>query len=1080
MFYLDLVHNVALLAALVVIHGIILRRWSRNTPWYQVLTGILFGAVALIGMMTPVNLTPGIIFDGRTIVLSVAGFLGGPITAGVASIISAVYRIWLGGSGTLMGICTILMSGSLGVIFHFLRRSHPEVSRDLGILVFGFLVHLGMVLLMTTLPAEVRMFALKNIAIPVILIYPPATWLICRLLLDQETSLLNEKSLLESEHRYRDLYDNSPDMLFSIDASTGRIVGCNQTACDKTLYAKNELVGKPFFDLYHPDSHEHARKCFEIFNKHGEVHNIELIALKKDGTMMDIMLNSRAVRDDKGAILFSRSSWRDVSDRKMAERALRDSEERYRAIFENAGVGIDLLDREGKIFSANNALSSMLGYTINELERIEFAQLTHPDDIKISGQELRSLMNGEKDSYRIEKRYLKKDGGVLWADLSASMIRDHHGEPVGVVGVIIDITQRKNVEIKLLSSEDRYRSLCEGMNDAVVVFQPTHDGEDFIFVNFNRAGEQIERISRDQVIGRSVLEVFPGVREFGLLEVFQRVLRTGTPEHFPARIYVDDRIQGWRENFVYRLPSGELVSIYSDETDRINSEQALLISEKRTRQLAEVTFEGIMFHDDGILLHANDQFFQMFGYEAHELIHQQVMEKTLHPDSIQTVKSHIISGSTQSYEVVGLKKDGTAFPIEIRVRLLEERGKTIRAVAIRDLSERKNLENLLIKSQKMEAIGTLAGGIAHDFNNLLQVICGYSEILLADMKEDRDRNSVEKILASGKRGSELVKSLLAFSRKVEPQFAPVVLNREIIELHELLSRTIPKNIKIDLHLDKDVPAIMADPSQIGQIIMNVAVNARDAMPDGGTLTIETRVQEIDKTVASKHPEVKPGPYVTLTVTDTGTGIDNKTVGRIFDPFFSTKEVGKGTGLGLATVYGIVKQHKGYITCHSEIGEGTTFRIYFPIAETHGIEDTQTPDLLFQGGQETILLVDDEETVRDLGVAILAPYDYNVITASNGIDALKIYEQRQKEISLVILDISMPEMDGMACLKEILYSHPDAAILIASGYSGEEPEKSALDLGAKGFIQKPYDSKTFIRRIRELLDSPKDVSKAPYL
>ncbi len=531
MFYLDLIHNVALLTALVIIHGLIVRRWSRRTLWYQALTGVLFGTVALIGMMTPVNLSPGVIFDGRTIILSVAGFFGGPITAGVASVIGAVYRIWLGGSGTLMGISTIMMSGCLGVIFHFLRRSHPEVSKDLGLLVFGFSVHLGMVLLMATLPAEIRTVAVKNIAAPVILIYPPATWLICRLLLDQETRIEAEKSLLKSEQRYRDLYDNSPDMLFSVDASDSTIVGCNRTASSMTGYSHEELIGKPIFDLYHPDCHSHAKKGFEVFRREAEVYNVELIALKKDGTTMDVMLNARAVRDDQGAILYSRSSWRDISDRKVAERALRESEERYRAIFENAGVGIDLLDLEGRIFSVNHALSNMLGYSVKELEAVEFAKLTHPDDIEISRKELRSLMEGEKDFYRIEKRYLRKDGGLIWVDLSASTIRDADGKHVGTVGVIVDITQKKNMETKLLSSEDRYRSLCEGMNDAVAVFQPTHDGEDFIFIDFNKAGELIEKVSRENVIGKSVLEVFPGVREFGFLDVLKRVLKTGNPDN---------------------------------------------------------------------------------------------------------------------------------------------------------------------------------------------------------------------------------------------------------------------------------------------------------------------------------------------------------------------------------------------------------------------------------------------------------------------------------------------------------------------------------------------------------------------
>ncbi len=510
---------------------------------------------------------------------------------------------------------------------------------------------------------------------------------------------------------------------------------------------------------------------------------------------------------------------------------------------------------------------------------------------------------------------------------------------------------------------------------------------------------------------------------------------------------------------------------HTDISDRKLSDAALRESEARYRQLADVTFEGIIFHDRGVLLEANDQFFQMFGYKPHELIGTQIIEKTISPESVRTLWEHIAAMSNESYEVMGLRKDGAKFPIEIRARLREDKGRMIRAVAIRDISERRNLEAQLLQAQKMEAVGTLAGGIAHDFNNLLQVVMGYSELLLGEKQQgDPDFSDLQKIYTAGKRGAELVQNLLTFSRKVEPKLRPVNLNHEILEFQKLLSRTIPKIIRIDLHLSGELEAIEADSSQIGQILMNLGVNSRDAMPEGGTLTIETTAVELDHDYCASHPEVKPGPYILLTVSDTGQGMDRQTMDRIFDPFFSTKEVGKGTGLGLATVYGIVKQHKGHIICYSEPERGTTFKIYFPVSEMGRTKESSGEEALLRGGKETILLVDDEEFLTELGSAILTRFGYEVLIAANGREALEIYQRERERISLVILDLIMPEMDGKACLREILNIDPKAKVVIASGYSENAPIKGTAALGTRGFVEKPYNLKKLIQKVREVLDS----------
>jgi len=372
----------------------------------------------------------------------------------------------------------------------------------------------------------------------------------------------------------------------------------------------------------------------------------------------------------------------------------------------------------------------------------------------------------------------------------------------------------------------------------------------------------------------------------------------------------------------------------------------------------------------------------------------------------------------------------------------------------------------------MEAIGTLAGGIAHDFNNILQAIFGYTQILLMGKEADNpDYEKLEAIEKSAQRASDLTKQLLIFSRKVESKLRPMDLNKETEQVSKILERTIPKMVNIELHLAENLNIINGDPAQIEQILMNLGVNARDAMPNGGRLIFETENIILDEHYCKIHLGSKPGHYVKLSISDTGHGMDKETLKHIFDPFYTTKEIGKGTGLGLAMVYGIVKSHNGYIMCYSEPDEGTIFKIYFPVIEkeTERVESKEKK-VHIKGGNETILLVDDEEAIRELGKDILTRFGYTVLMASDGETALEIYRENKKEISLVILDIIMPGMGGRKCLEELLKINPELRIIIASGYSMNGPSKEVLKAGAKGFISKPYNINQILKSVRETLDN----------
>jgi PAS domain S-box-containing protein len=389
-----------------------------------------------------------------------------------------------------------------------------------------------------------------------------------------------------------------------------------------------------------------------------------------------------------------------------------------------------------------------------------------------------------------------------------------------------------------------------------------------------------------------------------------------------------------------------------------------------------------------------------------------------------------------------------------------------------DITEQKHLETKLQEAQKMEAVGTLAGGIAHDFNNLLQAILGYADLLRLRKGKDEPRSrELQEIISASKRGAELTQQLLTFSRRVESKLRPTDLNLGIENTRKIFARTLPKMIEIDLLLSDNLSFVNADPGQMEQILMNLAVNAKDAMPDGGKLTIKTGNVILDEEYCRTHPEAIPGEYVLLEVSDTGHGMAEETLKHIFDPFFTTKGLAEGTGLGLAMVYGIVKSHNGYITCTSDFGTGTTFKIYLPAVEQEEKPEMVVEKDLCRGGTETILLVDDEGFVRDVARQILTEFGYTVIVANDGESALQLYEQERGRVDLVILDLIMPGIGGRKCLEKLLKINPKAKIVVASGFSTIEPIKETVEAGAKGFIGKPYEMKGFLKVVREVLDKP---------
>lgn len=514
-----------------------------------------------------------------------------------------------------------------------------------------------------------------------------------------------------------------------------------------------------------------------------------------------------------------------------------------------------------------------------------------------------------------------------------------------------------------------------------------------------------------------------------------------------------------------------------DITERKHNEIALIESQERFRNLAEMLPETIFETDaSGRLTFVNQKAVSHFGYSRKDLVRGlncfDMIAPEDRPRAIENARKVVSGEKIGLNEYKALRKDGSTFPVILCSSAKYSEGKPagFRGIVI-DITDTKQLEAQLLQAHKMEAVGTLAGGIAHDFNNLLQAIQGYAELLLMRNPEEAPANrELREIERAAKRGGELTRQLLTFSRKVESNLQPVDLNRAVEDVILLLERTIPRMISIKMHLAPDLDFINADAPQIEQLLMNIAINARDAMPDGGALTIETKNIAVDSEYCRRCSEMTPGEYVLLTISDTGHGMDESILEHIFDPFFTTKEVGKGTGLGLAIVYGIVKSHNGHILCASKPEEGATFEFYFPVAARPALSaDAVEAEEESNAGRGAVLLVDDDEAIRFFGEQILEMAGYSAICVDNGERALEVYQEQMDEIDLIILDLIMPGLGGVQCMQQLLEINPRARILIATGHVEEGGARGLIEKGARAFIGKPYKIPQMISEIRRAME-----------
>ncbi len=749
--------------------------------------------------------------------------------------------------------------------------------------------------------------------------------------------------------------------------------------------------------------------------------------------------------------------------------SLRDSEELAKASLDATSDMVFLTDIRGNILIVNDMAARRLGKAPEELIGTNLFDY-FPPDIAMSRKEKADMVvdSGKPLHFQDER-----EGRVSDISIYPTFDEQKNVDRLAVFGT--DITERKRSEAILRENEIRFRELFNNIPSGVAVYEAKGQGEDFIFKDFNRAGELLEDIRKEELIGKSVKEIFPGVKELGLFDVLQRVLKTGRPEHHPITHYKDERLSGWRDNFVYKLPTGEIVAIYTDETKKRQAEEALRESEEKYRTLFGGVSDALALIEvkTGNMIEVNQAFVDLYGYSKTEVLSLKNTAFSAEPDETWI--------ATQEPKTVipvrwHKKKDGTVFPVEITATVFDYSGREVLIAAIRDITDRKQaeeekvkLEKQLRQTQKMEAIGTLAGGIAHDFNNILGSVLGYTELAMDHAEEGSVlEDCLDELFTAGKRARKLVKQILTFSRQGEQEQKPVQIQFITKEALKLLRASLPSTVEIRQNIVSDF-LVMCDSTQIHQVMMNLCTNAGQAMQEtGGVLDIELVDVEIDSAFAAIHLDIEPGPYVQLTVSDTGHGMSQELLDQIFNPFFTTKKKGAGTGMGLSVVHGIVTSYGGSINVASELGKGTTFKLYFPANKSKVGGETKIEKSI-PNGFERILFVDDEQALVKLGKHTLESLGYTVTTRHSSIDALALFKTSPTAFDLVITDMTMPNMTGDELAKKLMAIRPDIPIIVCTGFSTRITEKKIKSLGIRALVSKPILKSDIAETIRKVLD-----------
>jgi two-component system cell cycle sensor histidine kinase/response regulator CckA len=888
-----------------------------------------------------------------------------------------------------------------------------------------------------------------------------------------------EQSLKASEAKFRTVVEKCLGAItlsrgdggrFHLSPQVARMLGYESEALDR---AQSD-------DLLHPEDRQRLDLLTEeLETRPGGSVIVELRARQRDGSQcwLEVTLTNLLADPAVEALV---AYFRDVTDRKRTEEALRES----RYLLEQAQAVAHVGSWTGGVTPDDPLLYSdecyrIFGLPLGRPTTLEsFFLQVHPDDLPRVKEAIRRAELGER--YEAEYRICRPDGELRWAHASAIVERRTPDGSPRMIGVVRDVTERQRALEELRASELRYRRIVETASEGIWTIDA-----DYRTTFMNHRMSEMLGYAPEEVLGRSAFDFMDDDARTDAHEVFER-LRLGNREQLEFRFKRKDGTDLWSS--VQSIPLLDatgcfegVLGMFTDIAERRSAEETC----NRLAAIVESCGDAIIGEDlSGMIVSWNRAAHRLFGYTSEEVLGKSagmLIPADRQNEAIRLFERSRRGEDVEPFETVRLRKDGSAVPIALTVSPIRDANGRVSGTSgiARDLTDQKRAEAALRRSeeqlrqaQKMDAIGSLAGGVAHDFNNLMSIVVGYTSLLLERLPEEAShREEIGEVLRAGERAVALTRQLLAFSRRQVLQPVVLDLDQVVRGFEQMLRRLLEEDIELALITHAPLGRVAADPSQIEQVIMNLVVNARDAMPRGGTITIEMSNRHLDACQAGQQIDMAPGPYVVLSVTDTGEGIDAAIRERIFEPFFTTKPVGKGTGLGLSTVFGIVRQSGGHVTVESTVGKGTTFRVFLPQCERSIIERASAPaEPKELQGSETVLLVEDDDQVRRLTHTVLRRSGYHVLEAQNSGEALLLSEEYPGRIHLLLTDVIMPRVSGRTLAERLWRARPDMKVLFMSGYADDPVRlKDVLDAGA-AFYPKPVVPATLHKKVREVLDA----------
>jgi len=882
-----------------------------------------------------------------------------------------------------------------------------------------------------------------------------------------------EENLRLSEARYRMFFEEGPDGVVIIDPRTGTIIEFNDQACRQLGYGRDEFSRLSISDVEDVESREALLDHIQKVLRDGR-DDFETRQRAKNGEIRYVHVTAQAIQVEKETVYHC--IWRDITDKKRVEDDLRKSREQYVLAVRGSQDGIWDWDLKDNSLYLSPRWKEMIGYRDEELPNAfsTFEGHLHPEDSPAVMAHVDRYLKGRIPNYSMEFRLRHKDGTYRWILARGEALRDENGVAYRMAGSHADITEQKTAEQKLLESERNYRDLFNNSNDAIFV----HDADTGEIVDVNRTACELFGYSVDELRSLSLADVSSNEPPYTQREALRWIHRAKNegPQRFRWRAKNNKGVLMWFENSLVYATIGarDRVLVFGRNIDdRVKAE------EERERLLSamEQVGEVIVITDPyGGIQYVNPAFEKVTGYGTKEVKGQnpRILKSGKQDERFyEKMWQKIKNGETWQGRLINKRKDGSLYTEEATISpVMDPGGGIMNFVAVkRDVTSEVELENRLAQAQKMEAIGTLAGGIAHDFNNILSAIMGFTELVEIDLPEgSRNKEDLGEAIQACRRARDLVKQILTFSRQTEHEVKPLRIDLIVKEALKMIRASTPTSIEIRQDVSMDLPTVIADPTQVHQIVMNLCANAVHAIQDEhGIIALSLDTIRVDDPGDERSKKPLPGEYVRLVVSDTGKGISPEIQERIFEPYFTTKKKGEGTGLGLSVVYGIVREYGGTISVESEPGGGTTFTVHFPVAEKSEFTQFAGEKFPLPRGKERILFVDDETPIANLAKKQLERFGYHVTIRQSALEALELFRRDPLRFDVVVTDMTMPQMTGDELAVEILKIQPDIPVILCTGYSRRMSDRRAGELGISAFLMKPLTGQELAKTVRRVLD-----------